>query len=372
MNEYPEELLQRYTVHEQLGSGNFGQVYLATRRRTGSRRAIKVVAKRGNWRREIEVLTLLRHPNIVRYHDHIEGPAWVYVIMEYCSGGDLLEHVQRCRGIEEVRAKRLAGQLLGALEYCQGHLIAHRDLKLENLLLDADDNLKLADFGLAKQTEGNTDSIVGSIWYIALEMFQGTSYNPMLSDAWSFGVVLCCMVQGGFPFAVSSEKELRKLLWQRQVPPLTHKTLNGKPPSEAFMQLVAQLLVPAADRLPLHRCKHAAWFRGVLVDNGLERREPCDPDPAIVQVIVDMGYAREAVENVVRKNKPCPAHSIYHLLAGRQLQRTDSMPELVPRLHHDTRTHSLSQLAATPHGLVDSPPPVLRKLRRLGKRQPRI
>src|SRR3990170_4630988 len=132
----------RYKLEKQLGQGEFGQVHLATRLRTGSKRAVKVLQKRPNWRSELDILTLLQHPNIVRYYDHVEQEDTVYLVMEYCAGGNLFEAVEKAGHIDEDQAKRWGAQLLGALEYCHGNLVAHRDLKLENILLDADNNIK--------------------------------------------------------------------------------------------------------------------------------------------------------------------------------------------------------------------------------------
>ena len=359
-------LAQRYQLGKQVGSGQFGTVYLATRLRTGSQRAVKVIERRNNWRRELDILTLLRHPNIVRYYDHIEEDDKVYVVMEYCAGGNLFDLVVKQGCIDEARSKRWGAQLLGALEYCQGHLVAHRDLKPENLLLDAEDNLKLADFGLAKQTEGSTGSFCGSLWYVALELFQGKPYNPMLSDAWSFGVVMSTIVLGNFPFCVKDENDLRAHMARQEIPPLQFRPADKSECSHEFKYLIGQLLAPSEERLPLHRCKYALWFQGELVHSHLEAMPPCEPESDLVQLVVDMGYDRRAVENLVRRGTASPAQSIYHLLKQRRqpVQRTESVPELrtPKRIEVNDRGRSAERLKKQS---IESPPPVFRRRKRI-------
>jgi len=377
----PAELLQRYRVEEPLGSGAFGTVYRATRLRTGAVRAIKVVPKRVHWERELEIMQLLRHPHVLRLHCYVEVAERCCLVLEYCAGGDLLAHItKQPRGrLDEAEAKRLAAQLLGALEYCQGNLVAHRDLKAENVLLDAAGNIKLADFGLAKQTKGSTETLVGSPWYSAIELHgpwerRGRSYNPLRSDAWSFGVLLATMVQGCFPFRVADEHALAAALATQRVPPLSRQTIDKAAPSLEYAALIDKLLVPPEQRLPLDRIKFEPWLGGYLVDHGLPPRRALEPDAALLDAVAAIGFDRADAEAAVRDNRPCAAHAVYHLLAEdeRALQRQNSMPQLqkqLQRLSVETRSTSADRLQRKARAEADSPSPLHRLMARRAERK---
>jgi len=370
---YPKSLLAKYRVGKTLGSGAYGKVKLAHKLANDQPRALKVMSKSSAltvWQKELDVLALLKHPNIVKYYEHYESKRAVFIVLELCSGGDLLEHIMAAQCIPEARAKALTAQLLSALEYCHGNLLAHRDIKPENLLLDAAGNLKLADFGFAKRINatGRTSTVLGSTFYAAIELFSGSSaYDPFLADCWSAGVVIAVMVIGAFPFSkreASNENMLKQTYERGRRPRLTmEKNLKGEQTSPEFQELIRCLLEPEpARRLRLDRVKRHPWLNGYLVDSRLPARSAVPEeliDEELLETVCSITATdRESLVEIVSQGQADSlGFSIYHLLLERQDEmlrphqvtvedRTLSGTELVKRVYRDA---------------PDTPPALLRK-----------
>eukprot|EP00494_Astrolonche_serrata_P033270 UN33539 len=150
----------------------------------------------------------IHHPNVVNFYAHFASKSHIFIVIEYCDGGDLLEYLnERGKPISEFLCKKFMCQLLGGLEYLHGQGICHRDIKPENLLLNkARDTMKIADFGLSKQICGNSNQIFvtycGSLTHIAPEIFvhdEEKGYDQRV-DIWSAGVVLYVMLSVSYPF----------------------------------------------------------------------------------------------------------------------------------------------------------------------------
>ena len=154
--------------------------------------------------REIHILKLMRHQNIVHLYDTISSRKHIYLIMEYVEGGDLFDYICRFKKIDETQACYIYQQLLSTIEYIHKMGIVHRDLKPENILLDEQNRIKLVDFGLSNTYKHGSlvKTACGSPCYAAPEMISGKSYNGLGSDLWSSGVVLYCMLCGFLPFDV--------------------------------------------------------------------------------------------------------------------------------------------------------------------------
>ena len=202
--------ISSYVIEKTLGEGTFGKVKLATHRATREKVAIKVLKKKllaessdiDRVTREIYILKLIRHPNLVKLFEIIQEPDKIFIIMEYVDGGELLDYIEKNERIEEKEACRLFQQILAAVDYLHRLKIAHRDLKPENMLLDRKKNIKIIDFGLSNLYEKGEKlrTSCGSPCYAAPEMILNKSYDPAKSDVWSLGVVLYYMVTGTLPF----------------------------------------------------------------------------------------------------------------------------------------------------------------------------
>ncbi|KAF2155687.1 Pkinase-domain-containing protein [Myriangium duriaei CBS 260.36] len=161
--------------------------------------------------REIAIMKLLDHPNIIKLYDVWENHNELYLVMEYVPGGELFHYVEECRGLDEKETIYIFRQIVAALLYCHRMHIHHRDLKPENILLDRDNaQIKLVDFGMAAlQPEGKQlTTACGSPHYAAPEVIRSRPYDGAKADVWSCGVILYVMLTGTTPFNYDHERNL--------------------------------------------------------------------------------------------------------------------------------------------------------------------
>jgi 5'-AMP-activated protein kinase catalytic alpha subunit len=165
---------------------------------------IKEVADVERVAREIHILKLIRHPNIIQLYEIIETPKQLYLIMEFAEGGELFDHIVSKNRLDEDEACEFYQQIIDGIEYIHELHVVHRDLKPENLLLDANKNIKIADFGLSNTYKKGEllKTACGSPCYAAPEMIAGKKYEGVNVDIWSSGVVLFAMICGYLPFEV--------------------------------------------------------------------------------------------------------------------------------------------------------------------------
>ncbi|CAB1424439.1 unnamed protein product [Pleuronectes platessa] len=208
-----------YRLLKTIGKGNFAKVKLARHSLTGREVAIKIIDKTQmnptslqKLFREVSVMKILNHPNIVKLFEVIETEKTLYLVMEFASGGEVFDYLVAHGRMKEKEARAKFRQIVSAVEYCHQKRIVHRDLKAENLLLDADMNIKIADFGFSNEfTIGSKlDTFCGSPPYAAPELFQGKKYDGPEVDVWSLGVILYTLVSGSLPFDGQNLKELRE------------------------------------------------------------------------------------------------------------------------------------------------------------------
>jgi len=209
-----------YELKEPLGKGKFGLVRAAIHKQTGTRVAVKVIKKAKLTiedldlaKREIEILKVCQHPNIIKLLDTFENPDYIYIVMELLQGGDLYEYLnKRDFIVNEARARSIIHPLATALFYLHSYGIVHRDIKLDNILMTddtAESDVKLVDFGLSKMIGPNENCTepFGTFGYAAPEVLQGKPYNKAV-DIWGLGVVLFILLVGHAPFEEESEERL--------------------------------------------------------------------------------------------------------------------------------------------------------------------
>lgn len=216
-----------------LGRGATGRVLLATHQSTGQKAAVKVVSKSElneeelnkqsgddaglpyGIEREIIIMKLLTHPNVLRLYDVWETSKALYLVLEYVEGGELFDLLVERGPLQEVEAIKYFRQIILGTAYCHALGICHRDLKPENLLLDAGLNVKLADFGMAAlESNGKLlETSCGSPHYAAPEIVSGLKYHGAASDIWSCGVILFALLTGRLPF---DDENIRNLLLKVQ------------------------------------------------------------------------------------------------------------------------------------------------------------
>ncbi|CAD0202942.1 unnamed protein product [Chrysodeixis includens] len=263
-----------------LGKGHFARVEEATHRIIGKKVAIKIIDltsikeeyARRNLHREPRVMAKLRHPCIAAlYETMMHGPR-LYVVMEAAGGGDLSAHVLGARGatrgLPEPRARALAAQLVSAVRHMHARGVVHRDLKMENIMLDSTKQfIKIVDFGLSNMWSGGAAlrTPCGSLEYAAPELFvDGRRYGPEV-DLWSIGVIVYGMVTGGLPFtgAEGGEGKSRPQLRAAITRGFTRKQRAAlacvSPECKAFIQ---HLLEPNVDlRMKIEEASRHRWVR---------------------------------------------------------------------------------------------------------------
>jgi len=215
-------LLEIYDVKNKLGSGKFGLVKLGIHKKTGQKVAIKIMKKSTMdssdlelVRTEIEILKICQHPNIVRLYNVFENADYLYIIMEYCYGGDLFSYLEnRHFRLTEKRASTIIHQMATAVYYMHSFGVVHRDLKPENVLMassDEDSDIRILDFGLSKilGPYEKCDEPYGTLTYCAPEIIVDEPYSKPV-DLWSLGVMTYLMVSGKLPFNSEDENEIAR------------------------------------------------------------------------------------------------------------------------------------------------------------------
>lgn len=294
-----------YIFGKTLGTGSTGKVKLAKNLDTGEIVAIKIVRKdylenkpslKKKMRREISVLKVLSHPNLMSLIDVFEIETHLFLVMEFVDGLELFEYLVRRGALPLDEALSFFQQIICGLEYCHNRLICHRDLKPENLLLDRSYNIKIADFGMTSLNRPGKllDTSCGSPHYCDPMVVSGEKYDGLKADIWSCGVILYAMVTGRLPF---DDDNIQRLLQKVQ---MGQYHLPSDLPVELRDLIRAMLTVDPDKRISLKDIKRHPWFYSVTPRNYVEDHfvapsEPIgNPDPMIVRSLVDLGWGDAA------------------------------------------------------------------------------
>ncbi|MBA0590497.1 serine/threonine-protein kinase SRK2I [Gossypium raimondii] len=260
----------RYDFVRDIGSGNFGVARLMRDKVTKELVAVKYI-ERGDKidehvRREIINHRSLRHPNIVRFKEVILTPTHLAIVMEYASGGELFERICAAGRFNEDEARFFFQQLISGVSYCHAMQVCHRDLKLENTLLDGSPapRLKICDFGYSKSSvlHSQPKSTVGTPAYIAPEVLlkPESQYDGKTADVWSCGVTLFVMLVGAYPFEDPDEpKDIRRTI--QRIINVQYSIPDFVQVSPECQHLISRIFVadPTA-RITIPEIKNHAWF----------------------------------------------------------------------------------------------------------------
>ncbi|KAJ8372723.1 hypothetical protein AAFF_G00277920 [Aldrovandia affinis] len=320
-----------YEIERTIGKGNFAVVKLATHIITKAKVAIKIVDKtqldeenRKKIFREVLIMKMLRHPHIIRLYQVMETERMIYLVTEYASGGEIFDHLVAHGRMAEKDARRKFKQIVAAVHFCHCRNIVHRDLKAENLLLDHNLNIKIADFGFSNLfSRGQLlKTWCGSPPYAAPELFEGKEYDGPKVDIWSLGVVLYVLVCGALPFDGSTLQNLRA------------RVLSGKFRIPFFMStdceyLIRHMLVlEPSRRLSMEQICKNKWMKLDEPDPEFERliaeceqvkteREAELVNEQVLMEMAEMGLDRERILQSLHTDAYDRYSAIYSLLCDR-------------------------------------------------------
>ncbi|KAL1816133.1 hypothetical protein DCAR_0520510 [Daucus carota subsp. sativus] len=268
----------KYELGRQLGHGTFGKVYHARNLQSGKNVAMKIVSKEKvikigmteQVKREIAVMKMVRHDNIVNLDEVLASKSKIYFAMELVRGGELFSKVEKGR-IKEDEARHYFYQLISAIDFCHSRGVYHRDLKPENLLLDEQGNLKVTDFGLSAFSEqlrqdGLLHTSCGTPNYVAPEVIARKGYDGAKADIWSCGVVLYVLLAGFMPFHEDNIVSLYRKI---------HRGDFRCPPwfSADARRLIVRMLDPNPNsRISISKIMQTSWMKKA-VPRSVEKEE---------------------------------------------------------------------------------------------------
>ncbi|KAM5275448.1 serine/threonine-protein kinase SIK1 isoform 1-T1 [Hipposideros larvatus] len=314
-----------YDIERTLGKGNFAVVKLARHRVTKTQVAIKIIDKTrldsSNLEkiyREVQIMKLLNHPHIIKLYQVMETKDMLYIVTEFAKNGEMFDYLTSHGHLSEEEARKTFWQILSAVEYCHSHHIVHRDLKTENLLLDGNMDIKLADFGFGNfyKLGEPLNTWCGSPPYAAPEVFEGKEYEGPQLDIWSLGVVLYVLVCGSLPFDGPS------------LPALRQRVLEGRFRIPFFMSrdcetlIRRMLVVEPGKRITLAQIRQHRWMQA----------HPCPPpacpsigyssnlgdyDEQVLGIMQTLGVDRQRTVESLQNSSYNHFAAIYYLLLER-------------------------------------------------------
>ncbi|XP_058838546.1 uncharacterized protein LOC131694126 isoform X2 [Topomyia yanbarensis] len=348
-----------YELDKTIGKGNFAVVKLASNVITNSKVAIKIIDKTcldeenlAKTFREISILKVLHHPHITRLYEVMESRNKIYLVTEHAARGEIFDHLVANGRMKEEEAARIFSQIISAVDYCHCKGIVHRDLKAENVLLDNEMNVKLADFGFSNTFSEGTPlrTWCGSPPYAAPEVFQGVEYDGPKSDIWSLGVVLYVLVCGALPFDGATLHDLRSVV------------VAGKFRIPFFMSqecehLIRHMLVVEPEkRYTLRQIGNHKWLEMYntipILETGLyQQAESANLDTVVMTHMLQLpGLTADMIAQSVHENRFDHIYAIYYLLVDKLKQKRKEKSRLQ---HHASLAYSRSRKTSITTGVVD-------------------
>ncbi|TFK37078.1 hypothetical protein BDQ12DRAFT_705992 [Crucibulum laeve] len=239
-----------YTLGKVIGEGAYGKVRMGTHRLTSTRVAIKQIPKAmsASLTREIHHHRQLHHPNVTQMYEVIATESSIWIVTELCCGGELFDYLVEKGRLAEDETKVLFGQLCLAVAYLHENGIVHRDLKLENVLLDERCRVKLGDFGFTREFDRGSfmETFCGTTGYASPEMLQGKKYQGPEVDVWSLGIILYCLLTGTLPFDDDNEDVMRAKIIQGDFEDPTWLSLESRDLIKGILQMdvTKRLMIP--------------------------------------------------------------------------------------------------------------------------------
>jgi len=345
-----------YDIEKTIGKGNFAVVKLGRHRITKSQVAIKIIDKSRlddnniiKMRREVEIMKFLRHQHILKLYQVMETQNMMYIVTEYAPNGEMFAHIDKTGRLSEEEARRVFCQILSAVDYSHQRHVVHRDIKTENLLLDENLNVKIADFGFGNffQDDNLLKSSCGTPQYAAPEIFEGKEYYGPEVDIWSLGVVLYVLVCAAIPFDGTSFTDVRD------------HVLSGRFRIPFFMSseledLIKKILVKnPSQRYTIQQIKEHPWMqkgskshtdilKNQIVDSSFDKGIDGELNAQVISLMQGLKIDVEKTKQSVQENLYDHHSAIYYLLAERLKQHRSSYPE---QRRYGTRLRRASVMA---------------------------
>ncbi|XP_004500345.1 CBL-interacting protein kinase 18 [Cicer arietinum] len=331
MESKPNILMERYELGRLLGQGTFGKVYYARSAVTNQSVAIKAIDKDKVMRtgqgdrikREISVMKLARHPNIIQLFEVMATKSKIFFVIEYAKGGELFNKVAKGKLKEEV-AHKYFKQLINAVDFCHSRGVYHRDIKPENILLDENGNLKVSDFGLSALVESKQQDIMlhtpcGTPAYVAPEVIKRKGYDGAKADIWSCGIVLFVLLAGYLPFHDSNLIEMYKKISKAEL-----KCPSWFQPE--VCKLLGDILDPNPDtRISIAKIKEHNWFKNVPNARNKKPQVENNTVSSSGTIVSDQNNENDGLEAEAKEDSVVPisinAFDIISLSSGFDLSR---------------------------------------------------
>ncbi|KAJ7538356.1 hypothetical protein O6H91_11G044700 [Diphasiastrum complanatum] len=304
--------MDRYEMLREIGSGNFGVARLLRDKKTKELVAVKYIERGAkideNVQREIINHRSLRHPNIVRFKEVMLTPTHLAIVMEYAAGGELFERICNAGRFSEDEARFFFQQLISGVSYCHSMQICHRDLKLENTLLDGSPapRLKICDFGYSKSAllHSQPKSTVGTPAYIAPEVLSKKEYDGKIADVWSCGVTLYVMLVGAYPFEDPEDpRNFRKTIGR--ILSVQYSIPDYVRISPQCRHLLSRIFVANPEkRITIREIKNHPWFLKNLPedltheDSSYNYDDPNHPPQLIDEIMRIINEARAPIQRM--------------------------------------------------------------------------
>ena len=323
--------INQYQLKEIIGEGMFGKVKLAIHLITKEKVAIKIFDKSKikssrdaqYIEREISILKRLNHYNTIKLYNIIQNNDFIFLIQEYISGKELLHFIEKKDNLSEKDICKLYQQIISGIEYVHEMGIAHRDLKLENILLNYKKDIKIIDFGLSNLYDRNVDELLhsscGSPCYAAPEMIKGIEYRGINTDIWSSGIILYLMLCKSFPFNDKNNSKLYQKILAGKF------SLPNNLSNEAKDIITNLLKVNPQERIKLNEIKNHPWFNLINKNNnyfkGIDINKTILPiDEEIIKEMKKFGIERNIIINNLLKNNFNNITTTYNLLLQKKIR----------------------------------------------------
>ena len=326
-------MVKDYNFESLIARGGFSEVYLVTHIKFNLQYVAKVMVvdqldSDPKWDlvdAEIKALSQLDHPHIIRLYDHFHLGNRFYLILEYCPGGCLHDHIDTKNGLSIHKFVEYGTQIVQALDYCHKRDIAHHDIKPGNILLDHYGRVKIADFGLSLQTSNGQlqKSFGGSYQYTSPEIFQKKPHDPKQADVWALGVVFAYMATGSSPWLCDSLGALKQLA-------ISGSYKLNKPVPQIITDLISKMIIVEPEkRITMQELVSHPLFR----INPRTRAPPKPPDKCNWEPIPRLPPISPVELAFIEDSCNLPRFSSIHTASSSIIHNSKTPPKISKRLH---------------------------------------